>query len=92
MKEFAFLKATRFWALVIGALSVYMKLKGWIGEAEMTLIASIMGGFIAVRTVDRYSEQVIVAQAVSTGEVKAEDVIKIPLTQSDNLVAGPEKK
>ncbi len=54
-----FLIAPRFWALVIGALSIYLKAKGYIGEAEMALIATITAGFITVRTIDRASEQVV---------------------------------
>lgn len=57
----SFLKASRFWALTIGAVSIYLKAKGWIGEPEMYLIATITGGFVAVRTVDRASEQKVVA-------------------------------
>lgn len=54
MKEnFAFLKSNRFWALVIGAISMYLQAKGIIGDAEMILIATITSGFIVVKTVDR---------------------------------------
>ena len=49
-QPFAFIYATRFWALVIGAISIYAKLKGWIGEPEMTLIATITGGLIGYLT------------------------------------------
>lgn len=51
--DLTLLKSTRFWALVIGALAVYAKMKGWIGEPEMILIDTIMGGHILVRTTDR---------------------------------------
>lgn len=51
-----FLKATRFWAMVIGALSIYLKSKGLIGESEMLLIATVMGGFVAVKTIDKATE------------------------------------
>lgn len=57
----AFLKASRFWALTIGAVSIYLKAKGFIGEPEMYLIATITSGFVVVRTVDRASEQKVVA-------------------------------
>lgn len=56
MIDFSFLKAPRFWALVIGAFSIYLQSKGLIGDAEMTLIATISAGFITVRTVDRATE------------------------------------
>ena len=56
MKQFEFLKSNRFWAMVIGAVSIYLKSKGWIGEPEMLLIATITSGFVAVRTIDRATE------------------------------------
>lgn len=56
--DFTFLKSNRFWAMVIGALAIYLKVKGWMGEAEMTLIVTLAGGFITVRTIDRASETV----------------------------------
>jgi hypothetical protein len=52
-----FISSTRFWALVIGAISLYLKTNGWIGEPEMVLIATITAGFITVKTVDRVSEK-----------------------------------
>ena len=57
MKEkFAFLTSTRFWALLVGAFSVYAQTKGWIGEAEMKLIGTLSVGFIGIRTIDRTAE------------------------------------
>lgn len=53
MGEFAFLLSTRFWAIVIAAVALYAQQKGYIGEAEMALITTIMGGFTVIRTVDR---------------------------------------
>ena len=53
----SFLKAPRFWVMLIGALSIYAQAKGWIGEPEMQLIATVSGLFIAVRTIDRISEK-----------------------------------
>lgn len=51
--KFSFLTATRFWALVIGAIIFYLKSKGWIGEQEMILINTILAGFITIKTIDR---------------------------------------
>lgn len=56
-ESFAFLKAPRFWAMVIGSVGYYLQQKGFIGEAEMQLILTITAGFIAVRTVDRTVEK-----------------------------------
>lgn len=48
-----FLTSSRFWAIVIAAVSIYLKMKGVIGESEMTLIATIAAGFTIVKTVDK---------------------------------------
>lgn len=66
--KLAFLKAPRFWALVIGAISVYLKLKGLIGEPEMALIATITGGFVVVGTYDRGVDKDAAAQ-VQTAQI-----------------------
>lgn len=54
--DFEFLRSNRFWAMVVGAVAVYFQAKGWIGENEMKLIASLAIGFVTIRTVDRASE------------------------------------
>lgn len=56
--DLEFIKSNRFWVMVIGALSIYLKARGIIGEPEMALIATISAGFIVVRTVDRLGEEV----------------------------------
>ena len=56
--DISFLKSNRFWALIIGALVYYGKMKGFIGDAEMVLLETILGGFIAVKTTDRAAEQI----------------------------------
>ena len=74
-----FLTSTRFWAMIIGAVSIYLKTKGLIGEAEMVLIATIMAGFITVKTIDKnVGEANIIAAGISTGEVSTEDVTTLP--------------
>lgn len=57
-EKLEFLLAPRFWALVIGAVSIYLKTKGIIGEPEMVLIATLTAGFITVKTVDRVAETI----------------------------------
>lgn len=52
-----FLKSNRFWGLVAGAVVLYLQTKGFIGEAETILIATVLGGFITIRTIDRISEK-----------------------------------
>ena len=85
LKTFPFLYATRFWAMVIAAVSIYAQAKGWIGQPEMLLIASVTAGFTVVRTIDRATEQPIIAAAVTTGQVQASAVIDIPPLKSDTL-------
>jgi len=92
MNTFSFLYATRFWAIVLAALSIYLQKKGWIGKDEMVALVTIAGGFVGVRTVDRFGEQKVVAEAVATGEVKAATVIKIPPSQADAMGGTPAPK
>lgn len=56
LKKFEFLTSTRFWAMAIGTIVVYLKAKGFIGEEEMILVVTITGGFVSIRTIDRTSE------------------------------------
>jgi hypothetical protein len=56
--DFSFLKSNRFWAMVLGALAIYLTEKGLIGEAEIKLIGTITAGFVGIRTVDRFSEKI----------------------------------
>lgn len=51
-----FLKSTRWWGAVIGAIAVYLQTKGYIGDPEMLLITTIMGAHIVIRTVDKFGE------------------------------------
>lgn len=57
MNKFEFLTSSRFWAIVIGAVSVYLQSKGYIGDPEMMLIATITTGFTIVRTIDRVGDK-----------------------------------
>jgi hypothetical protein len=54
----AFIQSTRFWAAVIGILSIYLESKGWIGEPEKLALASLAAVFVTVKTVDRISDKV----------------------------------
>lgn len=55
--DLSFLKAPRFWVMIVGTVAVYLKAKGYIGEPEMMLVASTSALFVTVRTVDRFGEQ-----------------------------------
>lgn len=79
MKDrFLFLTSTRFWALVIGAVMFYLKVKGWIGEPEMILANTILAGFITIKTIDRASEQKTIAAGVAKGSVDVNTLSGIP--------------
>lgn len=55
---FEFLHSPRFWAVVFGAVIVYLQAKGWLGELERNLIVTIAGGFVGIRTIDRLGEKI----------------------------------
>lgn len=55
--DFSFLLSNRFWALVIGAVILYLKSKGLIGVDETNLVATIVFAFIGIRTVDRLGDK-----------------------------------
>lgn len=76
--KFLFLTSTRFWALIIGAVMFYLKAKGWVGESEMILANTILGGFIAIKTIDRVSEQKVLAAGVTKGTVDVGTLSSIP--------------
>lgn len=56
--KFAFLGAPRFWAMVVGAVAIYLQSKGLIGDPEMLLIATLSAGFIGINTIDRSVETI----------------------------------
>jgi len=58
MENLNFLKSNRFWVMVFGAVALYLQMKGFIGEAELTLIGTIVAGFIGIRTIDRFGEKI----------------------------------
>jgi hypothetical protein len=72
--QWSFLKSTRFWAIVIGAVSIYLQTKGFIGQPEMLLIATITAGFTTVRTIDRISDKTVEAAEVAEVAASVEPV------------------
>lgn len=74
MEKFEFLKSTRFWAIVIAAVAVYLQTKGLIGDPEMVLVATITGGFTAVRTIDRIGDKYLAGAQASTLKGAADKV------------------
>jgi hypothetical protein len=51
------LNSTRFWSLVLGSAIFYLKTKGFVGEPEMIMIETILGGFIAINTSSKYESK-----------------------------------
>jgi len=56
--DWTFLKSTRFYAIVLIAVTGYLEAKGYIGQSEMVMIWTIAGGFGIVKTVDRTVDKV----------------------------------
>lgn len=50
--------SSRFQALVIIAVANYLRAKGYIGQEEVILVTTILGGHVAIRTIDRHGENV----------------------------------
>jgi hypothetical protein len=57
IEKLSFLTSARFWQITIAAIAVYLETIGFIGQPEMILIASIMGGAAAIGTIDRFGEK-----------------------------------
>jgi hypothetical protein len=66
-EKLEFLYSTRFWALVVGAVMFYLQTKGIVGEPEMILVNTVLGGFIGLRTVDRIADKQVEAANVGGG-------------------------
>jgi len=64
--KWAFTRAPRFWVMLAGALSVYLEMKGWIGEPETVLIATVSAIFITVQTVDRFGDKKVEAAEIAS--------------------------
>lgn len=65
-KSLDFLTSVRFWKLVVVALLVALEQQGAItGDVAQTItrfIELILGGSVAIRTVDRFSEKLAAAK------------------------------
>lgn len=46
------LRSTRFWAVVIGAVLVYLSQEGIISESVMQLANTILAGYVVKRSID----------------------------------------
>lgn len=53
--KLAFLKSTRFWAIVIGAVALALSQEGIISSSIAQMITTIVGGYATVRTIDKFT-------------------------------------
>lgn len=82
MKKFDFLTSVRFWAMVITSGSVVLIDPAFPTQPWYISIGKFLGlvgaGFVTVGTVDRASEQKVVAAGVASGQVSTDDLKNIP--------------
>lgn len=64
MDKFAFLYSTRFWALVALVAVMVASDNGWLTVSTAEYVITLLGGFIGIRTVDRFAEK---SGSVDTG-------------------------
>lgn len=63
--KWAFTRAPRFYVMLAGTFSVYLQMKGWIGEPETILIASTSAIFLATKTIDRFGDKKVEAADIT---------------------------
>lgn len=56
--KFIFLTSTRFWALVLIAIIGVLEAEGTLSAEIAVALVTILGGFVGIKTVDRFSEKV----------------------------------
>jgi hypothetical protein len=57
MSKLNFLSSLRFWALCLIALGGVLQTEGVISQEVFTALATILGGFTAIRTIDKFSQK-----------------------------------
>lgn len=60
MIDLSFLKANRFWALIIAAILSVLKAEGILDASIADALIGLCAAFIGIRTVDRFGEKVAV--------------------------------
>lgn len=55
-EHFGFIRSSRFWALVMLALSVALNSYGVMPQETMNALITLLGGYIAVGTIDKFSK------------------------------------
>ena len=66
MDKFAFLYSTRFWALVCIVAVMIASDNGLLTYQTAQYVYTLLGGFVTVRTVDRFAEK---SGSVDTGTI-----------------------
>jgi len=54
--DITFLKSNRFWSLVLLVVTMGLGKLGVFDAATVNTLATLFGGFIGIRTVDRFAE------------------------------------
>lgn len=62
MKNFEFLKSTRFWFLVAAAILGVLKTEGLVPDEIANAIIAVLLGSVGVRTVDRFGDKIATSQ------------------------------
>lgn len=57
ISKWEFITSPRFWALVLGAIAYWLVTDKVISAALGMAIETVAGGFIGIRTIDRFSEK-----------------------------------
>ena len=55
-EHFTFIYSSRFWALVMLAISVALNSYGILPQETMNALITLLGGYIAVGTIDKFSK------------------------------------
>lgn len=58
MDKLKFLESTRFWAVVVIALAMLLKDYSLISQELFNFVATVAGGHIGIRTIDRGTEKI----------------------------------
>ena len=58
VKNFPFLRSTRFWAVVIFALAIWLGDAGVMPAELVAFLQTVTGGHVGLRTIDRFGETV----------------------------------
>jgi TctA family transporter len=58
IKDISFLSSRRFWALIVIAIVGVLGQEGILSSEIVAGLITILGGFVGIRTIDKFSETV----------------------------------